>query len=684
MTNMPLSFLPGVCKVNSSYADSSQGAVLAGREMIGRFTDMDKVRFIASYPEKMKGWAKLNSDDQMLGTPRGMKDWRDNSQNVYAGIGTHKKLYYYSEYSLTPINDITPWRAIETGTLSGPFTTTNGSATVTVADTAHGQQVGDYVMLTAASAVGGLTIAGVYFIETVPTADSYTFTHPSAATSNASGGGTTSYTYYRITLTDPIATVNGSTTVTISHNQHGAQPGDRVTIDAATAVGGLTIDGEYEIITTDTNSYTITAASAATSTASGGGTPTLQYDISIGLEDSAIAYGYGTGTYGGNGYGTTGTTGILLAARTWALDNYGQQLWANPSGGTIYIWDPTRASSRAYPLYGAPDEITFMFITPERFPTALGVNDLPMQLAWPDQTDPTQWESTATNTANEGRTLQKGSYLVGGIAIRDGVSLIFTNTAVYNHTYIGDNNIYSTLVAGTKCGLAGPLAVCTAGDKVYWMTNSDFWEWNGSVITLPSDDIRDYVFTDINLNQQAKFVASSIMSRKEIWFYYCSSASDEIDRYVIFHTDQNCFSIGTLERTCWIDKELYLYPMACDSSGYLYKHEYGVDADGAAMNSYIKFSPIDIAKGQVLQDIFAFIPDFKRVTGAISLYVISQDHPQDTEVESSAYSIGAGEIIADTREGGRLCGYRMVSNAVGGDWRLGLPAVEVQPAGARR
>lgn len=78
-------------------------------------------------------------------------------------------------------------------TLTDPFTTTNLSADVTVAWTAHGMATGDFVWIRGASAVGGITPAGQYVITKIND-DSFTITHGSAATSSATGGGSPTVT----------------------------------------------------------------------------------------------------------------------------------------------------------------------------------------------------------------------------------------------------------------------------------------------------------------------------------------------------------------------------------------------------------------------------------------------------------------------------------------------------------
>ncbi|HKS74809.1 MAG TPA: hypothetical protein VJQ82_16510, partial [Terriglobales bacterium] len=517
-------------------------------------------------------------------------------------------------------------------------------------------------------------------------ANTYTITNPTAATGTVTGGGgTITYTYYRVTLSNPFGTTNGSANVIVTHANHGASAGDFVTISNATAVAGLTLNGEFQITSVSTNTYSITAPSNANATTTGGGSPQFQYDISGGPSDTVVGFGYGTGGYGGGGYGTMGSTGITFLARVWSLAHYGQQLLASPTGGTIYVWDPV-IGGRAYPLYNAPAQVLAMFITPERFVVALGINGNAMQLAWADQNDYTVWTSTPTNTANTGRTLQSGAFFVGGIAARDGVILILSNTACISMTYTGDNNVYATQTVGDGSELAGPLAIAVIGGIAYWMGLSEFWTWNGSVTPLPSDDIRDYVFQNINLGQSQKFVAGSNRSKKEVFFFYCSASSNEIDRYVIYHIDQGCWSIGSLQRTSWADLGLLANPMATDASGFIYDHETGTDAAGSAMDSYVVLSPQDISKGAQIMEYFALYPDFERVVGDTTFSLLTQTYPMDAESIDGPYTIAPDGSTSriDLRNSAKLIGFKLESNVVGGDWRLGLPRIEAQPGGARR
>ena len=140
-------------------------------------------------------------------------------------------------------------------------------------------------------------------------------------------------------LTNPFTTTLSSTSVNVDHASHGRAIGDRVNFDNATAVGGITIDGDYTVATAATNSYTITATTAATSGAGpGGGTVDYAYYIATGLIDSLGGSGYGTGGWGVGAYGISSAPSY--AARTWSLDSWGQNLLASPRDGGIYEWSP--------------------------------------------------------------------------------------------------------------------------------------------------------------------------------------------------------------------------------------------------------------------------------------------------------------------------------------------------------
>lgn len=684
MTVIPLIYPPGVCKVQSSYA--SQGRVI----------DMNLARFVAGRPEQMGKASSINGSNSGVGYVRAIKDFRDLLGNSYYSIAASSGLLSIAMspfYALTI--DATPLRNINSGSLTNPITT-NATTIVSIAHTAHGLSSGDWVTLTAQNIVDGVLLANVYPVTSITDVNNYVITVPVAAGgSTSSAGGTVAYNYPRKTLTNPFDTIINTPTVTVHHMAHGAVTGDYVYISGASAIGGVTPSGKYLITKTGANTYTINYGSNATSTVnSGGGTPSVRYNVSM-------------------------VTGAPLAG-TWSLANYGSQLLSNPSGASIYVYDPA-FGGHSYQMYNAPAVVYGMFVTPERFIFALGASTNYLKVQWPDQSDNTQWTATAANTANS-RTLQIGSYLVNGIAMRDGISLVLSNNACNTFNYTGDNNVYASSAASTNTGLISGTAICTSQNMAFWMEHADFFMWNGQVERIPSDDIRDYVFRDLDKNNAYKCFASANTPKKEIWFGYPSLADNtgECTRYVIYHIDQNCWSIGKVPIGGMLDSGLLNYPIIAwnnTDSGNEFATFY-LDYTPNQLNlpnafssnftigninpiSYVTYGPLDISSGNNIMDIFSFFPDLERFTQATSnglnITINTQNYPADNEGSNSSKVVSNGPYgftslnyisnnRIDIRIGARMIGYIIASNdsSLVMDWRLGVCKAEVQQAGARR
>lgn len=680
MTYIPLKYPPGVSKTDSPYTNYMDG---------GRITDMNGMRFVAGYPEAIRGAVTMSTSIEYsnIFSITNMKDLRDFSDNKYLIVSGPLGLAQVVSTSTGSASNITPLRATTTGNLVNPFSTVNGTSLVTVTHTAHRQQTGDYVTLGTTTA-GGIVIGGLYTNIQVLNTNSYTLaalTNANANTTNV--GGTAPYSYYRTTLTNPFAVTTGVSTATVTHTAHGASLHDLVAINGASAVGGITPSGIYQVSSIPSaDTYTIVHGTSATSSATGGGSPNFQYSIAAGT--------------------------AALTSRVWTLAPYGQLMLASPTNGTIYVYNPS-IGGKMYYLPNAPTGIKAIFVTPERFPFALGNSSNPLQVQWPDQNDFTDWTPTDSNTANI-RTLQEGSTLVGGIAVRDGVSIVLTDTACYAFNYSGDNFVYQSFLAGRGCGLVGALAINEAHGVGYWISKEDFWAWDGSLRKLPSEDIHDYVFNDLNTSLLNQCICATIAARNEVWFIYPSLEDGDSapTRYVIYHTDQNRWSIGrfSTQLTAMLDRNLFFtpavtkpYPIISAASGNILALDVvGADSDNTGFGfstdeldgSYVQYSPMEIARGDAASDIFRFIPDIKDFSEpgtfarTLSLDLFLQDKPASgtgTQSYTIGTAISTSTFLAesiDMRENARLVGHRIRYDGAG-FYRIGVSRLNIQPAGRR-
>ena len=185
-----ITFRPGINRETTNYGNT------------GGWYDCNLVRWRSGTPESMGGWQKFTSDAAQ-GTWRSIFPFATLSNlELYAG-GTNLKYYIIRGSQLV---DITPLR--DTVTLTNPFTTAAATSvtshTITVADTAHGCRVGDFVTFDLASTAGTLgniplaNFEGEFQVTEVVDIDTYRFVLTTASpttTTVATGGGTVTAEY---------------------------------------------------------------------------------------------------------------------------------------------------------------------------------------------------------------------------------------------------------------------------------------------------------------------------------------------------------------------------------------------------------------------------------------------------------------------------------------------------------
>jgi hypothetical protein len=200
---MPLKsiiFRPGVNREQTRYAAEVIGATAPATQVVGGWYESEKVRFRSGMPEKIGGWQRISAST-FLGVCRSLWNWVTLGSLNLVGVGTNLKFYIErgaDYYDITPIRD--------TVTLTNPFTATNGSAIITIADTAHGCVNGDFVTYSGATGLGGNITAAVLNKEhqiTLVNANVYTINvgvNANATDVSGSPGGGTVTTAYQINV----------------------------------------------------------------------------------------------------------------------------------------------------------------------------------------------------------------------------------------------------------------------------------------------------------------------------------------------------------------------------------------------------------------------------------------------------------------------------------------------------
>jgi hypothetical protein len=607
----------------------------------GGWFDANLVRFRKGLPEKIGGWAKATLNTYQS-TVRALHAWVDLSLTKYLGLGATWK-YYIKEGA--NFYDVTPLR-VTTAAGDVTFAATNGSSTITVTDTSHGAVTNDFVTFSGAASLGGNVIATALNQE------------------------------YQILL--------------------------------------VTSANTYTITAKDTSGATITAN--ASDSGNGGSSVVGAYQINVGLDSFVESTGWGAGTWGAGAWGSATAITASNQLRLWSHDNFGEDLVMNVRAGGVYYFDTSAATlgtTRAIPL----TSLSGANLTPtlalqvlvsdiDRHVVCLGADPIsgssrsgtldPMLVAWSDQENAAVWEPLSTNTAGSFR-LSAGSQIIGAIRARQ-ETLIWTDTALYSMSFIGQPFTFGINLVNEGVGLISPNGAVNTPKGIFWMDKKGFYTYTGAVQDIPCT-VQNYVFSDFNEGQAFQTFAFVNKEFDEVGWFYCSASSEVIDRYVVFNYEDGVWSIGQLTRSAWLDEGIFNNPMATYTTsdvGYLYNHETGNDDDGSPMdNVFIESSDFALGNGEQFQSISKIIPDVKFTgnggSGQTINFVLKQrNYPGESLATDSTNTCTATTTKIDTRLRARQAALRIESDddntenvRLGVGFRVGATRMDLKVNGRR-
>ncbi len=673
----PLKIPPGIVLDDTTFATDGSA-----------WYDCDKVRFWRGRPEVIGGWEKL-SLDLVSGVCRTVYPWTDNAGTLNVAFGTHSHLQVWLGGELFDITPLLQYPPTLLG--SNRLSATVGSPTITVSQPGHGYPNGTSITVSGAANVGSLTPNGTFTI-TVVDDDSYTYTFGSNAANTTLAN-------------NPLTTTNGSPIVTVSQTAHGLTTGATVTIAGASAVGGITPNGTFPITRIDANSYRYTFTANASSAATGGGAAVTMFAspaggdavviqpqtaFPIGAENGTGGAGYGTGSYSVGEYSEPSTSEYY--PRTWSLAAYGESLMANPRGYSIYWWQ-NDTGVPAEGLQNAPANVTFMLVTPTRQVMAFGCNEElsgefnPLCIRYSDIEGPTTWATRTDNNAGE-NILSGGGRIVAARLIGNNI-FVWTDNSLYQGTFVGDpGQTWRFDRIADQAGLLGPNAAVVVGLFAYWL-GPNFQPYACPLGSQPQAivcPIQDETFNSVTPAQYDKIVASACAQYREIRFDYPAEQDGlENSRYVSVSLPDNAWSRGQMARSAYVDAGPSPSPIGVSPDGYVYWHERGQSADGAAFNAWVEsadqYLPAAAERRIMIRGVW---PDVERQIGPLWLTVTTRRYPQDTmEFTRGPYALATNQLKKDFRASGRTARVRFESNSVPNYWRLGDPVFDLTTEGER-
>ncbi len=351
-----------------------------------------------------------------------------------------------------------------------------------------------------------------------------------------------------------------------------------------------------------------------------------------GLVDATVATGWGTGEWGTSPWGGPGIPPtnpfdqVILEPTIWSLDNFGELLILNPHAdiftpGHVYAWDPNGGFSQRATLLSAnplaadvPEWAGGLFVSAQSeqivaygTPPFRGRQPDPMQIRWSNISDPYDWLPSAANSAGDYR-LPSGSQIIATNQTYF-ETLFFCDTTIYTMQFTGTNSVFSFNPISSGVSIMSPKASVSTGSVVYWMELGAFYFYNGSVTELDCP-MKDYLFSNINRLQRFKIHAAHNHQFSEIWFYYPSINSIEVDSYIMYCYRDNTWANGLLNRTSWSDTGRNVSPISVDEDGQIWLMESGFSANGSPMPFSLSTGDIDTNSGETFTTLWRVIGDF--------------------------------------------------------------------------
>ena len=713
-----LNFLPGFNKQ------------LTPTQAEGQWVDGDNVRFRYNTPEKIGGWLQLGEND-MTGAARAMHHIVNRSGNKFSIIGTNRILYAYTG---GVFYDIHPIRA--TSTLSNCFTTTNGSAVVSIAFSGdHGLVAGDIILLDNFTTITNSNYTATDFddkkfmVTTVTNSTTITITMSSNETGSgaSSSGGIRVQAYYSVGPAEQApgfgfglgqwsGTVSGEAVTSLSGGIN-AVTTTVVLSDASLFPSSGT---NFVQIGSEEISYTGITGNTLTGVTRGvRNTTAATHSNGATVTDSSDYVAWGEAASGD----------LVIDPGMWSIDNFGDNIIALIHNAQVFEWNSNAANAvatRATIISGAPTASRDMLVsTPDRhlvfYGTETTIGDQSTQddmfIRFSDQENINDYTPTAVNTAGTQR-LADGSRIVGGVRGRDAI-YVWTDTSLFTMRFVGSPFTFAFAQVGTNCGLIGQNAALEVDGAAYWLSDNGFFKYSGNLETMTCL-VEDYVFDDINTTASQLINVGLNNLFGEITWFYPTQSSEIVNRSVTYNYAESSpqrpiWTTGSLARTTWVDSSVFGLPHATsfNASGTsydvvgntegattYYQHETGTDqvksSATTTVAANIESGDFDITRGQgggadlrgdgeFIMKIRRFIPDFLSQTGNTQVTLNLRDYSNSSQASSplGPFTITSSTTKVDTRARGRSVALKVANTGSSQDWKLGSFRLDIQADGRR-
>ena len=621
MTLTKIQLKPGIQKQTSDLGAS------------GGFVDSDNVRFRYGLPEKIGGWEQTQSNT-FIGVARDAHHWVALDGTRLSALGTDKKLYIFANDILY---DITPERA-SFSSVSNIFTTTNGSANVTVNITGHGANEGDIVTFSSTTGLSG-----------------------------------TSFTAANFNRSFEVKTVTNANAFVIEQ-------------DANESTGSVTTG-------TANASFDISVGPAFSTFGYGWGTSTWN------TETWGTARSTSDVTLDGRDW-SLDNFGELLIATVLNGSTFQWSPTTDGLSGKASLVTNAPTTSK-FSLVSTPDRHLILFGTEETIGTGSSQDPLLLRFSSQEDinTYQPQAENTAGSLrVQDGSTIVGADKARGQILVWTDTSLHGLQFIGPPFTF-GLNQLGRNCgLLGQHAGVVVRDVAYWMGQNAFFVFDGTVKKLPCTVDDFVFENIdltqNDQIFAGVN-TEFAEIIWFYVTNPDNV-------AQPQVNRCVVYNYLEQSWYVGTLNRTSWVDRGVFQFPLATEyltdttanatptviglSNGVSkhYKQEFGTDDDGVAMQSFIQSGDFNIDEGgEQLMRIARFVPDFRDQVGDLNVTWSFKNYPYGNVVSQTALTVATTDTKKDLRGRGRQANFKITSNESGGNFKMGTFIMDIYPDGGR-
>jgi hypothetical protein len=341
--------------------------------------------------------------------------------------------------------------------------------------------------------------------------------------------------------------------------------------------------------------------------------------------------------------------------------------------------------------------------------------------------DPTDYTSLGSGAANIAS--QK---IVRGIALRGGPGnspsgLFWSADALVRASFVGGAPVFQFDTISTQTSILGANTVIEYDGIFYWCGTDRFLMFNGVVREVPNNLNLNYFFEGLNQSQRQKVFAMKVPRYGEIWWCYPRGEAIEPSHAVIYNVRENTWydcELPNSGRSAAVSPTVFPKPLMTgvvptaaaeeirvteasdtritetggdvrvtedsgDDQYRLWVHEVGVDdIDGINIQPVLSFFetadmslPVTSQENKALQ-VLMVEPDFVQ-SGDMTMQVTGRANARSPEVTTEPHTIyetppTPQDQVVYFKTQRRELRFRFESNAIGGDYQMGLVLAHVQ------